>query len=81
MTAFILKRLGLALITLWILSLIVFFLGQILPGDPGRSILGPLAAPSAVKTLYNICYEATPSYACMPYSPAYTAPETSASRP
>ena len=30
--------------------------------------------PSAVKTLYNICYEATPSYACMPYSPAYTAP-------
>ena len=51
MTAFILKRLGLALITLWILSLIVFFLGQILPGDPGRSILGPLAAPSAVKTL------------------------------
>ena len=51
MTAFILKRLGLALITLWILSLIVFFLGQILPGDPGRSILGPLAAPSAVATL------------------------------
>jgi hypothetical protein len=30
--------------------------------------------PSAVKTLYNICYEATPSYACMPYSPTYTAP-------
>ena len=51
MTAFILKRLGLALITLWILSLIVFFVGQILPGDPARSILGPLAAPSAVKAL------------------------------
>ncbi len=51
MTAFILKRLGLALITLWILSVIVFFLGQILPGDPGRSILGPLAAKSAVATL------------------------------
>jgi peptide/nickel transport system permease protein len=51
MTTFILKRLGLALITLWILSVIVFFLGQILPGDPGRSILGPLAAPSAVATL------------------------------
>jgi hypothetical protein len=33
-----------------------------------------LEKPSAVKTLYNICYEATPSYACMPYSPAYTAP-------
>jgi peptide/nickel transport system permease protein len=51
MIAFILKRLGLALITLWILSVIVFFLGQVLPGDPARSILGPLAAPSAVKTL------------------------------
>ena len=51
MTAFILKRLGLALITLWILSLIVFFAGQILPGDAGRAILGPLAAPSAVKAL------------------------------
>ena len=51
MTAFILKRLGLALITLWILSLIVFFVGQILPGDPGRAILGPLAEQSAVKTI------------------------------
>ena len=51
MTRFILKRLGLALITLWILSLIVFFAGQVLPGDPGRAILGPLAAPSAVAAL------------------------------
>jgi peptide/nickel transport system permease protein len=49
--AFILKRLGLALITLWILSVIVFFVGQILPGDPGRSILGPLAAQQAVANL------------------------------
>jgi peptide/nickel transport system permease protein len=49
--AFILKRLGLALITLWLLSLIVFFIGQILPGDPGRSILGPLAAQQAVANL------------------------------
>ena len=51
MVVFILKRLGLALITLWILSMIVFFVGQILPGDPGRSILGPLAAQSAVRAL------------------------------
>jgi peptide/nickel transport system permease protein len=49
--AFILKRLGLALITLWILSLLVFFAGQILPGDPGRSVLGPLAAAQAVHNL------------------------------
>ena len=51
MLKFILKRLGLALITLWLLSVIVFLLGQVLPGDPGRAILGPLAAPSAVATL------------------------------
>jgi peptide/nickel transport system permease protein len=47
----ILKRLGLASITLAILSLIVFFAAQVLPGDPARAILGPLAAPSAVKSL------------------------------
>ena len=32
---FILKRIGLGLITLWILSLIVFFAAQVLPGRPG----------------------------------------------
>ena len=51
MAAYVAKRLGLALITLWLLSMIVFFAGQVLPGDPGRSILGPLAAPSAVAAL------------------------------
>ena len=51
MGAFILKRLGLALITLWILSMLVFFAGQILPGDPGRSVLGNLATPQAVHNL------------------------------
>ena len=51
MAIFILKRIGLALITLWILSLLVFFAAQVLPGDPARAILGPLAAPSAVKAL------------------------------
>jgi peptide/nickel transport system permease protein len=51
MVRFILKRLGLALITLWLLTVIVFLLGQVLPSDPGRSVLGNLAAPSAVKAL------------------------------
>ena len=36
-------------ITLWILSLIVFFAGQVLPGDPGRAVLGNLASQSAVR--------------------------------
>jgi peptide/nickel transport system permease protein len=51
MITFVLKRVGLGLITLWILSLIVFFAAQVLPGDPARAILGPLAAPSAVTAL------------------------------
>jgi peptide/nickel transport system permease protein len=51
MLRFILKRLGLALITLFLLSVIVFLLGQVLPSDPGRSVLGPLADPHAVKAL------------------------------
>ena len=51
MTTYLLRRLGLALITLWILSMIVFLACQVLPGDPGRAILGPLAAPDAVRVL------------------------------
>src|ERR1700722_2299803 len=51
MAIFILKRIGLGLITLWILSVLVFFAAQVLPGDPARAILGPLAAPSAVNAL------------------------------
>ncbi len=51
MLLFILKRVGLGLITLFILSVIVFAAAQVLPGDPARAILGPLAAPSAVKQL------------------------------
>ncbi len=51
MTTYLLRRLGLALVTLWVLSVIIFFAGQVLPGDPGRAILGNLAAPSAVAAL------------------------------
>ena len=48
---FLLKRLALGIVTLFILSIIVFAAAQILPGNPARSVLGPLAAPSAVKAL------------------------------
>ena len=37
------RKLPLALITLLVLSLVVFFGGQLLPGDVGRAVLGPLA--------------------------------------
>ena len=51
MLLFILRRLALALVTLWILSLIVFFASQVLPGDPAREILGNLASPASVHQL------------------------------
>ena len=49
MTRYLLRRIGLAIVTLWLLSLIVFLAGQVLPGDPGRAALGPFAAQSAVR--------------------------------
>ncbi|HEY6312531.1 MAG TPA: ABC transporter permease [Streptosporangiaceae bacterium] len=51
MATFLLRRLGLMVLTLWMLSLIVFFAGQILPGDPARATLGQLASPAAVQAL------------------------------
>jgi peptide/nickel transport system permease protein len=51
MATFLLRRLGLMVLTLWILTLIVFFAGQILPGDPGRFVLGPFASQSSVHAL------------------------------
>jgi peptide/nickel transport system permease protein len=47
----LIKRLLLSLVTLWILSVIVFAGGQLLPGDPGRAIMGNLADPRAVAVL------------------------------
>jgi peptide/nickel transport system permease protein len=51
MARFLLRRLGLALVTLWILSVIIFASAQILPGDVGRAILGPFADQRAVDQL------------------------------
>jgi peptide/nickel transport system permease protein len=48
MLKFLTKRALLSLITLGILSIIVFVGGQLLPGDVGRAVLGPLADPRAV---------------------------------
>ena len=49
MTQYVLKRLGLALLTLVLLSLIIFFAGSVLPGNPGRATLGPFASEHAVQ--------------------------------
>jgi peptide/nickel transport system permease protein len=51
MGRFLLKRLGLATITLFLLTVIVFFGSQVLPGDVARRILGPFADQRAVDAL------------------------------
>jgi peptide/nickel transport system permease protein len=50
-TRFLLKRLGLALITLFVLSVIVFSVSNVLPGDVGRAVLGPFATQESVDAL------------------------------
>jgi peptide/nickel transport system permease protein len=51
MARFLLKRLGLAAITLFLLSVIVFVGSQVLPGNVARRILGPFADQAAVENL------------------------------
>ncbi len=45
------RRISLSLLTLFLLSLVVFAGGQLLPGNVGRTILGPLADARAVAAL------------------------------
>jgi len=45
------RRLGLAALTLVLLSMVVFAGAQVLPGDVGRAVLGPLADPEAVAAI------------------------------
>lgn len=47
----VLRRAGAMLLTLWLLSLVVFAGAQLLPGDVGRATLGPLADARAVAEL------------------------------
>jgi peptide/nickel transport system permease protein len=51
MGRFLLKRLGLAAISLFLLSVLVFFASQVLPGNVARRILGPFADQAAVEQL------------------------------
>jgi peptide/nickel transport system permease protein len=51
MTRFLLRRLGLLLLTLWLMSVIVFVISMILPGDVASVVLGRDASPQAVANL------------------------------
>src|SRR5256714_5391825 len=52
MARFVAKRFALSIITLFILSVIVFGATQLLPGDIGRNVLGPFADQKSVD-LFN----------------------------
>jgi peptide/nickel transport system permease protein len=43
MGRYLLRRLASAVVTLWLLATIVFLMVSVLPGDVGRSVLGPFA--------------------------------------
>ena len=51
MRRFIVRRLALSLITLWLLATIVFVIANVLPNDVGRTILGPFASQETVDAL------------------------------
>jgi glutathione transport system permease protein len=51
MTAFLLRRLGYALITLFAVLTIVFFIVRVLPGDPAQVILGDQATGEAIAAM------------------------------
>ncbi|WP_088343151.1 MULTISPECIES: ABC transporter permease [Rhodomicrobium] len=51
MLSFLVQRVSLSLVTLFLLSVMVFIAGQVLPGNVGRAILGPLADMRAVELL------------------------------
>jgi peptide/nickel transport system permease protein len=51
MTRWLLRRLVLSLITLWLLATLVFVITNVLPSDVGRTILGPFAPQESVDAL------------------------------
>ena len=57
----VLRRLGVALLTLLLVSLLVFAVVQLLPGDLGRTILGPYATEEQVEALNDSLGEHDPA--------------------
>ncbi len=51
MARFLVRRLGLLLLTLWLMSVLVFVIASILPGDVAHTILGQFATPQEVAGL------------------------------
>jgi peptide/nickel transport system permease protein len=59
---FILKRLGYSIVSLFGLSILIFVIARVLPGDPARLALGPQAPQSAVNALRAAMHLNDPIY-------------------
>lgn len=51
MTQYLLRRLGLLVLTLWLLSVAVFAVAEVVPGDIAHVILGHFATPDSIAAL------------------------------
>lgn len=51
MTGFVVRRLGFALITLWAVLTLVFFIVRVVPGDPAQVVLGDQATADAIAAM------------------------------
>jgi len=63
MLIFLIRRIGLAIVTLFLLTIIVFALSNVLPGDVGRQIMGPFAPQKSVDELNQRLGTNKPLYA------------------
>ena len=51
MAKLIIRRLLLGLVTMWVVSLMVFGTTEVLPGDVATAVLGQSATPEALKAI------------------------------
>jgi len=62
MVFFILRRLALAILVLFGLSILIFIIARVIPGDPARMALGPRAPEYAIENLRKQMYLDKPIY-------------------
>lgn len=51
MTAFVARRLAFAVVTLWAVLTLVFFIVRVVPGDPAQVVLGDQATADAIAAM------------------------------
>ena len=59
---FVLKRVGYSAVSLFGLSILIFVIARVLPGDPARLALGPRAPQSTVDALRVVLHLNDPIY-------------------